>query len=461
MHHTRPQAAHHPVSAADVAGEHARRQPVVRAVGHRNGGVFGVKGLCRQNGAKDLVLHQRAALRCVVKDRGGHVEPAAVRVQLPPTGAQLCARCVCRGAGVEDLVQLCPGRNRTCLRIQVQRVAHPHRFGRLNQQVNKRPVHRPLDQHPRSGDAHLSAVPKDTACHRLGRRLEVGVGKHHAGRLAPQLKIDALEVRLGRRLEQPPPHRTRPGKGQHVHIHVPRQRVARLGPGAGDDVQHAVRQARVLRDLAQPQQRQRCHFGGFQDDCVARRERGRNFPRGDHQREVPGHNRAHHAHRFVMHQSQRAGSSGRDLAVLFTGQLSVITEGACGTHRLGLVRHSDFGSVITDTEHRKLCRMVRQRVTDALQDPPAGRGREARPPPILKRRACGAHGAVDILGPACCNPRQHRPVNGRHRIQRCTAGRGHLTPVYQVHSILDGRSPQGIDLSLVYHEVLLRKWFTI
>ena len=81
--------------------------------------------------------------------------------------------------------------------------------------------------------------------------------------------------------------------------------------GPGDHVQHALGQARLERDPLQLERGQRRQLGRLQHDRVAGRERGRDLPRGDHEREVPRHDQAHDAERLAEGHVDAAGDGDR------------------------------------------------------------------------------------------------------------------------------------------------------
>ena len=82
-------------------------------------------------------------------------------------------------------------------------------------------------------------------------------------------------------------------------------------PLPGQHGEHALGQARLERQLADPDRRQRRDLGRLEHDRVAGRQRGRESPAGDGHREVPGHDHADHAERFAEGDVDAAGH--RDL----------------------------------------------------------------------------------------------------------------------------------------------------
>ena len=88
----------------------------------------------------------------------------------------------------------------------------------------------------------------------LRRLVEVRrVGEDDVGRLAAEFEIDPLQVGAGRILEQLAPDRAGAGEDQHVDIHVQAECFAGDGTLAGDNVEHAVRQAGLGTEFGQPE----------------------------------------------------------------------------------------------------------------------------------------------------------------------------------------------------------------
>ena len=81
---------------------------------------------------------------------------------------------------------------------------------------------------------------------------------------------------------------------------------------AGQHGEHALGQAGLERELADPHRGQRRDLGRLQHDGVAGGQRRGEAPAGDRHREVPGHDHADHAERLAERHVEAAGH--RDLA---------------------------------------------------------------------------------------------------------------------------------------------------
>jgi len=80
---------------------------------------------------------------------------------------------------------------------------------------------------------------------------------------------------------------------------------------ADDDVQHALGQPRVERDLLQLQRGQGVSSAGFRMTALPGGECRRDLPRRDRQREVPGDDQSYDAERFAERHVHSAGNRNR------------------------------------------------------------------------------------------------------------------------------------------------------
>lgn len=92
----------------------------------------------------------------------------------------------------------------------------------------------------------------------------------------------------------------RSGEGDLGDIGMPAQRRARIGTIAGDDIEH-TRRKQIRGELGDPDDGQRRILGRLQDQGVAGAERHADLDRGQHQRRVPGDDRADDADRLAGH----------------------------------------------------------------------------------------------------------------------------------------------------------------
>jgi len=85
---------------------------------------------------------------------------------------------------------------------------------------------------------------------------------------------------------------------------------------AGDDVDDAFRQFRLLKDLRQLQQAQAGGLGRLDDDGVAAGDGGRDLPRGHQQRKIPWNDLPGDAERARMPARERVRQLVRPAGVI-------------------------------------------------------------------------------------------------------------------------------------------------
>ena len=168
--------------------------------------------------------------------------------------------------------------------------------------------------------------------------LHVGVVKNDDGGLAAQFEVGAFES-CGGGGDHLGAGRDTAGEGDHADQGVGDQGLTRHGSAAGHDVGDTGGKE-VGEDSAEVQSGKGGEFRGLQDDGVAGREGGGEFPSRHLQREVPRGNGADHAHGVA---AEHGGVAGHVLAGGGTGEAAggpgVETEAvADGGH---LVGHED------------------------------------------------------------------------------------------------------------------------
>ena len=183
-----------------------------------------------------------------------------------------------------------------------------------------RPRGDPLDQlvvdvlvhdQPGAGHARLPRGREDAGDHAVGGGLEVGVREHDLGRLAAELERDAREV-AGGALGDVDAGLGRAREGDLVDAGVAHERAPDGGPVAGDDVEHAVRDARLGDQLGELERGDRRVVARLDDHGAAGREGRGELPREQQQRRVPGHDRGDHADRDALREGDEVRLVGRD-----------------------------------------------------------------------------------------------------------------------------------------------------
>ena len=191
-----------------------------------------------------------------------------------------------------------------------------------------------------------------------------------------------------------------------------RQRFTHDRAFAGDDVQHAVRQSGLKAKLCQPQGRQRRDLWRLHHHRIAHSQRRRDFPRADHQREVPRDDRADHAHRLAVDKAQRAGCGRGDVAVYLVDHLRVVAEGARCAARFGAQGHADLGTVVAHAKDGQLQHVFFDQVGDAVHDLFAGGWRHLGPAAIVVGGARSRDRCVHVLVRAKGEGAEGGAING-------------------------------------------------
>jgi hypothetical protein len=178
---------------------------------------------------------------------------------------------------------------------------------------------------------------------------------------------------------------------------MPSQGLTEDRPRPGHDVEHALGNAGLGRQLGKPQRRQRRCRSRLEDHGVTRGERRTELPGRDDERVIPRHDRTHHADRLTRHERQDIRSGRADLAVDLVDGLGVPLD------RLGCGRDVDRQGVadglpdIERLEQRQLLAAGAHRLGKLQQDDLALGRRHVRPAPVLERGACRRDRAIDVL----------------------------------------------------------------
>ena len=173
------------------------------------------------------------------------------------------------------------------------------------------------------------------------------------------------------------------------------RRAPQTLPGPGDDVEDALRQARLERDPLQLDGAERGQLGRLEDDGVAGGEGRRDLPGGDHEGEVPGHDQADDAEWLAEGHVDAAGDRDR-LAQQPLGGARVVAE--------GLDHHPDLAAGVAD----RLARIARLQVASSSRRSSSASARRWMQGAAIRRceRApgregglCASHGGVDLGRP--------------------------------------------------------------
>ena len=202
---------------------------------------------------------------------------------------------------------------------------------------------------------------------------------------------------------------------------MPSERLAGGLAEAGHDLEHAVRDSGLRRELCETQRGQRRLLRRLQHDTVAGRERRADLPARHQEREVPGHDGADDAERLAHERHDVARPGRRDLVVHLVDRLAVVGDA------LGRERDVDGAGVadrlahVERLEQGELVAVLADQLREADEHALALLRGDARPHTGFERRARAAHRAIDIVGVAGCDRRDRaagRRIDAVERLAR-------------------------------------------
>ena len=310
---TRPAVAH-------VGGPDRRREPVAGLVGQRHRVLGAVGALDREHRAEHLLAGRSASARSARLDhRRLHVRAtgAPARPRAPPesmpraVGRRRARRAPARRRGARSLISA-PSTVSGAIGSR-GREARGERRQPLDQLVAHVPRRPPrASRRGRSGRRCRRSPSRSPRRLRRGprRRRAPPAGSCRRARATPPCRWTRRRSAGNSR-----PTGTEPVNAILSTSGWRPSACAGLLAVAGHDVEHAVGDAGLGRELGQRQRAQRRLLRGLEHHRVAGGQRRRELPRGDDQRVVPRHDRADDAQRLASDQGERVGAGGRDLAV--------------------------------------------------------------------------------------------------------------------------------------------------
>jgi hypothetical protein len=175
---------------------------------------------------------------------------------------------------------------------------------------------------------------------------------------------------------------------------------------ARDHVERTRREAGFEHQLGKEQGGQRRLRGRLQDHGAPGRERRRDLPAGDVEREIPRDDRADHADRLPQGVGQEVAFDGQRIPHDLVGPPGVIAQGVDGHRQLDLGLEQRL-AVLGRFEPGELVEPCVQEVGGFGQQPAALAGREVAPRRRREARFRGLHGGVHVRGVARRDLRQH------------------------------------------------------
>jgi hypothetical protein len=222
------------------------------------------------------------------------------------------------------------------------------------------------------------------------------------------------------------------------------ERLADLRAGTGDGVDNARWQPRLHEDLGQAQRRERRRVGRLGDECVAAQQARPELVAQQRRREVPRHDRGHHAQWAAQHAALDAGIESLDgNAADLAAHAGVVLERLGGLAQLD-ARLADRLTLLGDEDRHELVDVRRERLGAGVQNlaalgvaerRPGVERPVGRPHRLVDRRRVGPRGvADDLAGPRVDDlkrgVRQRLGLAGDEQpaLQRRCGRRAHLRP---------------------------------
>ena len=251
------------------------------------------------------------------------------------------------------------------------------------------------------------------------REIEIGVVHDDDRVLAPELEVDVLQS-LGGGLEHLDAGLARPRERDDGDVGVAHEPIADRATAAVDDVDDALRDARLVEELDEALPERGRVGRRLEDDGVPRDERRRDLPGRDRDREVPRRDDADHADRHphghleLVPKLRRSGLAEEPptLAAHVEAHVDRFLDVAARLrlHLPHLVRH----------QVRELGLVVGHELREAEQDLAAlGRRDES---PVLERRFRGGDCAVDVLSARAREGADQLAVGRARRVEGLAGG---------------------------------------
>ena len=250
-----------------------------------------------------------------------------------------------------------------------------------------------LDEDARAGTAVLAGVVEHAVGGSGRGQLEVGVGEDDVGALAAELEGDPLDL-LGAARHHTPTDLGGAGEAHLAHGGVGHEALADDAALAGQDLQDALGQPGLERQLADAQRAQRRQLGRLDHDRVAGGQRRCEAPARDRHGEVPGHDDGHHTERLVEGHVEASGHGDLPAALPLRGRRVVLEHVA---HVPGLP--ACVPDHVAGVRHLQVGQLVEVRVDgggEAPEQPGPLPGREV--PPGLEGGGRPRDGGVGLLG---------------------------------------------------------------
>ena len=393
------------------------RQPVIAVIGDGDGLVQALHRDHRQHRPEDFLFRQAVVGVHPVKDGRGDV------IALDRAAGKRCHPLAGIGKIAADLGAMLAVDQASQIVRRIQRVAHPPVAHPRQYLRHELLAHILMDNQPRGGGTILAHVPEGAIHQMFGDQVKILGVIHDDGRvLAATFQNHLLQIGIRRIAKKAPPGLGRSGEGHHIDPRVKANRLAGIGAGAGDDVQHATRDSRLHRQFGNTKRRQRRLLGRLDHHRAAGGQRRTDLPGQHQQREIPRQHRADNADRLAHDKRHRVlADRGRLVIELVDGLgmpdqrvdgLGNIDGGAITNRLAGIDRFQD----------RQLVPVAADQLGKPDQHRLALGRMKAAPAPVIKSLARLADGEIDIFLIAGRHLRQQRPGGRVDAVEGLAAG---------------------------------------
>ncbi len=386
------------MGARDVVRPHGHREAVHGVVGDPDRLLFVAERDRRQHGPKDLLARNAHVVRDGVEDRRLDEIAAAVLARLVAAELELRAFVAARFDVAEHAVELRAVDDGAHPCRGIERISRLDRRRDLRDAFEELVLQRLVYEQPRAGVADLALVVEDAPRRSLGGGADVAAVLHHdVRRLAAAFECEPFHVRLAGVAQEELADFRRAGERDEIDVHVAAERLAGRLAEAGHDLEHAVRDTGLARELGEPQRGQRRLLGRLQHNAVAGGERGSDLPARHQQREVPRHDRRHDAERLA-HEHDDVGVPGRgDLVVHLVDRLAVVRDALCSERHVHVARVANRLAHVERLEQRELVAVLAHELGETNEHTLPLLGLEARPDARLERALRAGDGTVDVF----------------------------------------------------------------
>ena len=191
------------------------------------------------------------------------------------------------------------------------------------------------------------------------------------------------------------------------------------------DVDHAVRNAGLLREPRHPQASQRRLLGRLHDDRATSRQGRAPLP-GDHQRrKVPRNDLADHADRLAPRVAEVVAADRNRLALNLVGPTGVVAQAVDHQRNVGRARVADRLAVVERFERRQLVGLFLDQVGQLVHQGAAIAGIHLRPRAVVERLAGRIDRRIDVGLVAFGHFADHFFGGRVNRFECLAAGRRH------------------------------------